>query len=629
MRLRRFEIRNFKCIQDASFDWDDIVSLVGENNAGKSTVLQALRWFLNGAQAKDPRLFFDHVSDAAHAMELVGYFSELSERERESPAVSGRMHGDQWIIKKRFWSERASPDAEPEWKEAYFSYSSTESFANWPASDASWSGFPEEYQDLIELVPDRGARTNAEKKDALRALVRTRKPELVEASASDWRPNPGGGGNWKSNANSIVPYLIPVKAVHDAADEASSKDSSTYGKIVSLVLEQKLMDREEVKELRASFERVLKLFRPDPAHPEAQAPELKEIEESINASLGAVIGGTATIETSPLDIQPVLLPSTTLKLQDRPENPKTDVADQGHGLQRTLIVTLLQLLAETQTRSKNAESQPTTSRRGRSIILSIEEPELYLHPQMERKMRDALYALAAKPGFQVICTTHSPIFLDMAQRHKAIVRIVKHPDRRVELLQVTADLFFGADPEEERDRLRLIAMFHPTVNEVFFARRVVLFEEQTTIWAIERAAELQGLFASHPGVNRDVTFVDCTGKDNIPSFERVLNHFRIPYFVIHDEDRGNTVSEKTNVRIGALIPTAAGCGRYVVGPQNIEALLGYAATGKDKPYQALKAVEDLHARDALPPEFVKLVHLAYFGLPTAPTGEAKRAAKAE
>ena len=43
MRLCRFEIRNFKGIQEASFEWDDIVVLIGENNAGKSTVLQALR----------------------------------------------------------------------------------------------------------------------------------------------------------------------------------------------------------------------------------------------------------------------------------------------------------------------------------------------------------------------------------------------------------------------------------------------------------------------------------------------------------------------------------------------------------------------------------------------------------
>ena len=39
MRLRRFEIHNFKCIEYVSLEWEDLLVLIGENNAGKSSVL--------------------------------------------------------------------------------------------------------------------------------------------------------------------------------------------------------------------------------------------------------------------------------------------------------------------------------------------------------------------------------------------------------------------------------------------------------------------------------------------------------------------------------------------------------------------------------------------------------------
>lgn len=56
MRLYKFEIRNFKGIEYIYFDWKDFVVLIGTNNVGKSTVLQALERFLSGSQIKDEAL---------------------------------------------------------------------------------------------------------------------------------------------------------------------------------------------------------------------------------------------------------------------------------------------------------------------------------------------------------------------------------------------------------------------------------------------------------------------------------------------------------------------------------------------------------------------------------------------
>ncbi len=612
MRLCRFEIRNFKGIQDASFDWDDIIVLIGENNVGKSSVLQALNWFLSGSQIKDELVFYNKLAGPDHAIELVGHFDALTDEEMQAQAVRGRMHDDKWIIKKRFWAE--APEADRIiWREQYYSYSSKEIFANWPEQDTAWRNFTDEYQDLIAEIGSPRATRDA--KEQLKNLVRERKRGLIQASEPEWIENPGGGGNWKSNANSIMPRFIMVEAVHDATTEGISKETSAYGRIVNLIVERRFIQRPEVQELRQQLDRVLMLFRRDPRNPDQQADEIREIQDRINDGLGQVIGGVAVIKTSEIDVRPMFLPNTTLLLKDCEDGIETNIRHQGHGLQRTLIMTLVQLLTEIEREGElEGEGAGEAAPDQRAVVLAIEEPELYMHPQMERKMRDALYILAGQPHYQVICSTHSPVFLDMAQRHKSIVRLVRNENRQIRITQVTRQLFEGNERQAERDRLRLIATFNPTVNEVFFAKRIVLLEELTAVWVFERAAQLMGLFDRHPGLRWDVSLINCAGIANILMFQEVLNHFRIPHTVIHDEDRENPVTQRIRERIGHLLDTPEYRNtRYMIRPDNMEEMLGYRAGGRDKPYQALRRVEQLHRENNLPYPFVTTLHQVYFG----------------
>jgi putative ATP-dependent endonuclease of OLD family len=154
MRLCKFEVCNFKGIQRASFEWESIVVLIGENNAGKSSVLQALQCFLGGSQIKDENFFCNKLIDPNHAIELVGHFSELSETEQNSP----------------FWCETDGTGASS-WKEQYFSLSRREVITGWPENDSTWANFPGEYHGLINQIPGGGARPNTQTRDQLRELL--------------------------------------------------------------------------------------------------------------------------------------------------------------------------------------------------------------------------------------------------------------------------------------------------------------------------------------------------------------------------------------------------------------------------------------------------------------------------
>ncbi len=610
MRLSKFEIRNFKGIEQASFNWEDLITLIGENNCGKSSSLQALQCFLSGSQLKDERFFRNHLVDREHSIELIAHFRDLTAEEQASPAVRGRMHNDFWIIKKQYWAEEVAEGVR-DWKEQYYSFSSSERYRGWPDPDTTWAAFPANYSDLIALIPGRGARVNQQSREQLRELIRQQRADLIERGDADWLENPGGGGGWKSNANSILPRLILIEAVHDATAEAISKEVSAYGKILNLIVEKQLLQRAEVQTLKRAIEGVLQLFRPNIENPDAQAAEIRNLERRINARLNDVITGTVSIKTIEPDIRPVLLPSTELVLQDHPDAVKTAVGHQGHGLQRTLIMALLQILAEIQAEPIDGEEQAPV----RPVILAVEEPELYMHPQMERKMRDALFRLAAQPNIQVICTTHSPIFLDMGENHKAIVRVVKDNHQNVTFSQVSQDLFNGPTADDKKNRLRLVSTFHAGINEVFFAKRVALLEEQSAVVVLQRVAEITGIFNRHPHIRRDTTIIDTQGKGNIPLLQTVLNYFLIPYIVIHDEDQGNAAETVPNNNIQALL--IGNNQRHMVGPTNLEGILGYVVT-KNKVFRGLERVEELHRNGALPASVIEAVNWLYFGQATEP-----------
>lgn len=615
MRLCRFEIRNFKCIEYACLEWENLLIFIGENNAGKSSVLSAIATFLSGSSIKDVSLFRRHQTDAANAIELVGYFDNLSDEEKGQVAVRGRMNGDRWVLKKRYWFEAGDDGEAGGWKEQLFSFSSTEQCTGWPDLDTTWAAFPADYQPLINAIPNRGLRPNAASKETLRAAIRQQRPDLIALDAPDWVPNPGGGGNWKSNANSILPRPILVRAVQEASDETNAKDASTYGKLVNLIVERSFSQRPEMVRLQEALDEVLALFRPDEANPGRQAQEVRDLQDQINRSLNEVIGGQALIRTEAPELRTMVLPSTSLVIRDAQAGIETEVGHQGHGLQRILIITLLQLLADAQSQATPGAAPGLR----RPTILLIEEPELYLHPQMERLMKDVLHRLAAQAGTQVACCTHSPVFLDISGSYRAIVRIFKTDQGDAAVHQVAQDLFPGPAHRADKLRLQTVARFHPTVNELFFAKSVVLLEESSAIAAFERGADLMGLFQRHGRLRREVTMVDCNGKKNIPSFQRVLNAFNIPYRVLHDADTNNPAAFADNAQIAAMLPAAGAHLIHQVGPNDLEGLLGYVAQkGSSKPYVAVCTVESLHAQGQLPVGFQEAVCMAYFGQLTEP-----------
>ena len=160
-------------------------------------------------------------------------------------------------------------------------------------------------------------------------------------------------------------------------------------------------------------------------------------------------------------------------------------------------------------------------RRKQGAILLIEEPEMFLHPQMQRSLYKTLREISKTN--QVIYTTHSPHFVSIPEyREVAIVR------KDGEGTKVhCSNLPTNIEREEKR-----IKELNPGRSEMFFANRLLLVEGDTEKLAFPEYATRLNLDLDRSGA----TIVEVGGKRNLQELAQIAISFEIPTGIVYDED---------------------------------------------------------------------------------------------
>ncbi|WP_327078374.1 ATP-dependent nuclease [Prochlorothrix hollandica] len=270
---------------------------------------------------------------------------------------------------------------------------------------------------------------------------------------------------------------------------------------------------------------------------------------------------------------------------------------QGHGVQRQLIFSALKEYSKQLQLAKSTAKKPdinldekSNSTRKKYMIL-LEEPELFLHPTAIRSVRNLLYDLAKNSEFQIICATHSPVIIDLAQSQNSLVRIVKIPEIGSISHQVK---------REELIAPRMLETFNPHVCEAFFADQVILVEGSTEAIAIRQILEKMELENSNSKDIKNFHIVNCGGKTTIPEFQRILRLFKIEYTVFHDSDsrldkNGKSLNVWTiNEKIWKEIEMARRDNieaKRFVSIINFESSNGYNPCPQSKPTEAYQQVK--------------------------------------
>ncbi|MDM8173173.1 AAA family ATPase [Olivibacter sp. 47] len=261
------------------------------------------------------------------------------------------------------------------------------------------------------------------------------------------------------------------------------------------------------------------------------------------------------------------------------------VDKQGSGARRTLLWTALKYIAETTRRNKDDNSFE------RPYLLLIDEPEICLHPSAIREACKVLYDLPKAGNWQVMVTTHSPVFIDFSRDNTTIVKVERNEKGDVEGTTVFRPDKVKFDDDDRRN-LKLLNICDPYVAEFFFGGKVVIVEGDTEYTAFNYIRQAK------PAKYKDIHIVRARGKATIVSLVKILNHFGTGYSVLHDSDTPTIKSGATNPAwtnnsriLEALTIRPKGLNvRLLASIPNFEGAYFEKELTSEKPYNALSII---------------------------------------
>lgn len=547
MIIERVEIKNFRSIRETQMECENLTAILGRNGAGKSSFLHAIDYFYDIAAPLTEEDFFDR--DTGSHIEIRVTYGNL--RNDEKKEFKSYIREEKLIVTKRISLEN------DRFVQRYYAaalqipeFAKIRALSGKRDRVSAWR----ELVDSEKLDGLSGSVRGADDVEELMAAYEVKHTELmkpVEREEQFFGAKSVGGGK----LDKFTKYVL-IPAVREASDEVGTKRGAVY-QILDMIVFRKINARKDIQEFKSEFdERIKELYSSE------NLTELPELGKSISQTLKKFAPGSQlNLKWDEVKLPEVPLPSAMATLiEDRFEG---EITRKGHGLQRALIVSLLQHLALTVPIEESeedpvdgeaamSESETVVSQWGPDLILAIEEPELYLHPSRCRYLAALLHQLTKQPeiglgaGNQVIYTSHSPYFVDLHLFDQIrMIRKVQSPDSVVPqsvvscftLLEAASEMarITGGDPSKfTRDSFRARAMpvMNTIVNEGFFADTVVVVEGLSDVGALWKLQEIMKMDWSQLGI----VVVPAGGKNNIDRPVVIFRGLSIPTFFIFDAD---------------------------------------------------------------------------------------------
>lgn len=230
-------------------------------------------------------------------------------------------------------------------------------------------------------------------------------------------------------------------------------------------------------------------------------------------------------------------------------------------------------------------------------LLLIDEPENALHPMAARAAQRHLYTLAESPDWQVLMTTHSPYFVNPFDDHTTIIRLERaNEDDDAPIAPKTYRSDSISFEGDEKQRLQALQHIDPSFAEVFFGSYPVLVEGDT-----EHAAFVAAIVEKQHKLIDRATVIRARGKAILVPLIKVLKHFKIGFGIVHDcdppfktnGDKNGMWTENKKIRDAIVSARAAGIAvRHRVSIPDFERFLGGDEESKDKPLNAYRAISE-------------------------------------
>lgn len=512
MKIDNVGIKNFRPLKDVSIRFDDVTTLIGPNGAGKSAVLRALDWFFNGSKSGDLN---DHDccnGDIENDIEVEVTFSDLTDSDRESLGKYTPAGATTFTA----WKKRTPAGEE------YLS--------------ANAKGFP-------AFRPIKEATNVAEKKEKYR-LLREARPDLnlpvantgpiIDTAITEWEAAHVGdledmpeslqtnffGFNSAGKMSGLFDFVF-ITADLRASEETLDVKNSIIGRILERTVDRSIADAEVATIVEQSRVAQQTIYQ------EKFGDQLNRTAEELSRVVDSYSPGRS-IKVFPSEIE-LKAPKTTFNVAIVDGDAETAIERQGHGFQRTLLISALQLLALYGSASEDGV-----------FCLAIEEPELFQHPIQAQAFAKVLRGLTQdeEKKIQVMYATHSPYFVDGCQFDQ-IRRLTRDTNGTHDVIiesstmeDVKRDLDGIVAPDVIERQLKEILLGQ--LSDAIFSKGVIVVEGQTEVAVLQGIAERSGNLLEVHGIS----VVGVGGKTNIALVHSILKSLGIPTYAIFDGDRG-------------------------------------------------------------------------------------------
>ncbi len=524
MKIGSIRIENFRCFKDETISLDEYSCFVGANGSGKSTVLHALNVFFR--QFKDSQTDLSkltkedfHHKDTSKEIRITVTFENLSSQAQED--LSDYVRQDKLIVSAIAKYDENSETAEVK---QYGNRLGFEDFAEYfekEKAGTSAKELKEFFSHFREKYPDlRSETTKANMASALRDY------EAEHLDNCTLLPSEDQFYGISRGVNRLSPHIqwVFIPGAKDATEESEESRNSALGQLLERTVRSKVNFTEKISVLqtqaREEYQQLL----------DAEQSVLDDISKSLQSRLTSWahpdISAQVRWKQDPDKSIRIEEPWAYIRIGER--GFEGDLARFGHGLQRSYLLALLQELALI-----DDENAPT-------LIMGIEEPELYQHPPQARHLAEILQDLSSK-GTQVLLCTHSPLFIPGDNFDK--IRIVRESGNPsfTTVTQLSYDEL-SKELKEVGEKLlketgmvaKLYPSLNPIVNEMFFCKILILVEGPEDIAFITSVLMLTGKISDFRRYGCHI--VPVNGKSNLIKPLAMAKLLKIPAYVIFDAD---------------------------------------------------------------------------------------------
>jgi len=516
MRLEKVTVKNLKGLKEAELSPRSFSCLVGENNAGKSTTLQAIVYGLNRPSTLSPALHYDPTVP----IEITLAFAEVGPRDLLRLTEEHRSRIEP-LVDDGTLSIRISypPNEKHELtvaklvpKDDKYSIENIGELLKGKAGAAVRTAVIGAFPEFEEGLPDVMNITQA------KAHLQERIWQLgADQFEMKWGPLPSG---ISGSISKLLPEPIYIPAVKNLADDLKTSQSTSFGRLLGLLLEDLTPDLAAINESLKSLDAMLNRVTTGTTVSDDRHQKVRALESAVEGFLGE----NFPLVKVELNIPPPELKAILNSAQIFVDDGSKDLIDnKGDGIKRSLTFALLQAYVSHIGVDVGDDDTPSP----RPLIFLFEEPELYLHPKSQRVLFRTLARISST--YQVVVTTHSPLFFEPGVT-ASFVRVAKEPaDPKPVGKLYPVEFALDADKADVFKMARF-----ENADAAFFSRRVVLFEGESDDAFCRHVAKF--LREEWDFDSRNIAMVKVSGKGNFRRFRQFFEAFGIDVNIVADLD---------------------------------------------------------------------------------------------